>query len=54
MRNRFTSVYLRREFTARAEVPSTLLLWVYVDDGSVVWLNGEEVTRVSVPSRVLR
>ena len=54
MRNRFTSVYLRREFTARAEVPSTLLLRVYVDDGAVVWLNGEEVSRVSVPSGVLR
>ena len=54
MRNRFTSVYLRREFAARAEVPSTLLLRVYVDDGAVVWLNGEEVARVSVPSGVLR
>jgi len=54
MRNQFTSVYLRREFTARDDVSSTLLLRVYVDDGAVVWINGEEVARVSVPSGVLR
>ena len=29
MRNKFTSVYLRREFTARDDVPATLVVRVY-------------------------
>ena len=54
MQNKFTSVYLRREFNVPEDVPLSLLLRVYVDDGAVVWINGEEVARVSVPSGVLR
>ena len=54
IRNKFTSLYLRKEFTAQADVPETLVVRVYVDDGCVVWINGEEVARVSVPSGVLR
>ena len=55
MQNKFTSVYLRRVFDVKAnEIPSRLELRVYVDDGAVVWINGKEVARVSVPGGVLR
>jgi len=55
MQNRFSSVYLRRVFDVEAnEIPSRLALRVYVDDGAVVWINGKEVARVSVPGGVLR
>lgn len=55
MQNQYTSVYLRREFNVVNEkVPSALVIRVYVDDGAVVWINGKEVARVSVPSGPLR
>jgi hypothetical protein len=51
MRNLFSTLYLRNTFTVgRSAIPSELLLRVYVDDGAVVWINGIEVARVSVPS----
>ncbi len=55
MQNKFSSVYLRRMFDVKAnEIPERLALRVYVDDGAVVWINGKEVARVSVPGGVLR
>ena len=50
MQNYFSSVYLRRVFDVSAnEIPARLALRVYVDDGAVIWINGKEVARVSVP-----
>jgi len=55
MQNNFSSVYLRRVFDVKQnEIPVRLALRVYVDDGAVVWINGNEVARVSVPSGELR
>ncbi|GIT04707.1 MAG: hypothetical protein CM1200mP29_01180 [Verrucomicrobiota bacterium] len=55
MQNNFSSVYLRRVFDVSAnEIPARLALRVYVDDGAVIWINGKEVARVSVPGGVLR
>ncbi len=55
MQNNFSSVYLRRVFEVKAnEIPARLALRVYVDDGAVVWINGNEVARVSVPGGELR
>jgi hypothetical protein len=54
MQNNFSSVYLRRVFDVKAgEIPARLVLRVYVDDGAVVWINGKEVARVSVPGGAL-
>jgi hypothetical protein len=50
MKNGYSSVYLRKTFNLNAsEIPSSLLLRIYVDDGAVVWINGTEVARVNVP-----
>ncbi|MEE2947579.1 MAG: lamin tail domain-containing protein [Verrucomicrobiota bacterium] len=55
MQNNFSSVYMRRVFDVKAgEIPARLVLRVYVDDGAVVWINGKEVARVSVPGGALR
>ena len=49
MEDNFTSVYLRHEFqVAAGEVPSMLHLRLYVDDGAIVWLNGNEIARMNV------
>ena len=46
----YQSVYLRHTFTVDdvAALPSELLLKVYVDDGCIVWLNGNEIGRFHV------
>ena len=55
MQNKFSSVYLRRVFDVKAgDIPARLALRVYTDDGAVVWINGREVARVSVPGGTLR
>ena len=55
MQGKFSSVYLRRVFDVKAnEIPAQLALRVYADDGAVVWINGKEVARVSVPGGTLR
>ena len=55
MQGKFSSVYLRRVFDVKAnEIPARLALRVYADDGAVVWINGKEVARVSVPGGTLR
>lgn len=49
MRNQFTTVYLRHEFEVpQGEIPAMLHLRLYVDDGAIVWLNGEEIARQNV------
>ncbi|MFT5409295.1 MAG: hypothetical protein ACI9NC_002016, partial [Verrucomicrobiales bacterium] len=49
MRDNYTTVYLRKTFEVVAgEIPASLLVRVYVDDGAIVWINGIEVARVSV------
>ncbi len=49
MRYNYSTVYLRHSFTVDPqEIPNSLLLRVYADDGAIVWLNGTEVGRVSV------
>lgn len=49
MQNGYTTVYLRKSFTVPADqIPSRLLVRVYCDDGVIVWINGQEVGRVSV------
>jgi hypothetical protein len=54
MQGKFSSVYLRRVFDVKAnEIPARLALRVYADDGAVVWINGKEVARVSVPGGTL-
>ena len=51
MRSNYWSVYLRREFVVDPlEIPQQLRLRLYVDDGAVVWINGQEVERAHVPS----
>ena len=47
MRNKFTSIYLRKTFEISGDdLPSQLLLRVYSDDGAIVWINGKEVARL--------
>ena len=46
MENQYLSLYLRHRFVIDAfNIPDTLTLRVYVDDGCVVWLNGTEIER---------
>ena len=47
MRGSYSSVYLRNSFTL-TELPPALTVRVYADDGGIVWINGQEVARVSV------
>ncbi|NWK54950.1 lamin tail domain-containing protein [Verrucomicrobiaceae bacterium N1E253] len=51
MRNSYQSIFLRHEFTIGVgqTIPSTLLLRAYYDDGCVVYINGQEVKRFSMP-----
>jgi hypothetical protein len=49
MRNNYTSVYLRHQFSiAPGGVPALLHLRLYVDDAAIVWLNGIEIARANV------
>lgn len=49
MRNNHTSIFLRREFEiAEGEVPPKLQLRYLLDDGMVVYINGQEVFRDKV------
>lgn len=51
MRDNYTSVYLRREFTVDPlNIPQQLTLRVYVDDGAIIWINGNELERPHVNS----
>jgi hypothetical protein len=51
MRSGYWSVYFRHEFTLDPlEIPARVLLRIYVDDGCVVWLNGNEIWRPHAPS----
>jgi hypothetical protein len=47
MQNGYTSVYLRNSFDipSAAAMPQELRLRVYVDDGAIIWINGQEVAR---------
>ncbi|MFL2484004.1 MAG: hypothetical protein ACJ0KA_06665 [Verrucomicrobiales bacterium] len=45
----YTSIYLRRKFIVESgKIPSRLLLRTYIDDGSIIWINGHEVARLNV------
>ena len=47
MRDGYTGIYLRREFELPddGDLPSLLMLGIYVDDGAIYWINGVEVHR---------
>lgn len=46
MRNGYSTVFLRHGFTlANPDIPDSLELRLYVDDGAIVWINGTEVAR---------
>ncbi len=51
MRNSYSTVYLRHGFDVDdpGDVPGSLELRLYVDDGAVAWINGTEVARVFAP-----
>jgi hypothetical protein len=47
MQNNYTSVYLRNTFNiADKDHVKTLKLYIYVDDGCIIWINGTEVKRM--------
>jgi hypothetical protein len=48
MRNNYTTVYLRDDFTITGAIPNTLKLSVFVDDGAIIYINGVEVSRLHV------
>ena len=50
MQGGYTSVFLRRTFeiASAADIPSSLKLRAYHDDGCIVWVNGTEIGRFSV------
>ena len=49
MRENYSSIFMRREFTIDPlEIPQNLKLRLYVDDGAIVWINGQEVQRAHV------
>lgn len=48
MRNSYSSIYLRNEFLVVGDPPEELLLRLYVDDGAIVYINGDEVARAHV------
>ncbi|MCB1097842.1 MAG: lamin tail domain-containing protein, partial [Verrucomicrobiae bacterium] len=49
MQNVHTGVFARTTFAvAPGEIPSRLLVRMQVDDGLILWINGEEVTRFKV------
>lgn len=50
MAGRYSSLYLRHEFTAdHPETIGALTFHVLSDDGFVLWLNGKEIARHNVP-----
>jgi len=50
MKNNYSSVFLRREFTVQAPaLVAEATLAAEYDDGFILWINGEEVGRVNVP-----
>ena len=55
MQGNYSTVYLRKTFDIDdpADVSSDWKLRVYVDDGCVVWINGNEVSRLFVPGGTL-
>lgn len=50
MQNSYTSVYFRQDFELAGPVPDTLSLRLYVDDGAIIYINGEEIVRPHVSS----
>ena len=47
MQSNYSTVYLRHEFTVDPlDIPQNLTLRVYVDDGAVIWINGQEIDRL--------
>ena len=51
MRSNYSTVYFRKTFqVASNAIPLSALLRVYVDDGAIVWINGQEVARLHVDS----
>ena len=52
MQNRYTTVYLRNRFQIETaeEMPDTLSLRLFVDDGCILWINGWEIGRYYVSS----
>ncbi|MDR2982669.1 MAG: lamin tail domain-containing protein [Puniceicoccales bacterium] len=47
MQGNYWSIFLRKKFSINpGEVPSAIKLYLRVDDGCVVWINGTEVKRV--------
>ena len=49
MRYSYSTIYTRHSFTLDSDLPNSLELRLYVDDGAIVYINGVEVTRVHVP-----
>ncbi len=50
MRNSYSTIYMRKEFTVPAgSVPKALKVRLHLDDGCVIWLNGTEVHRHLAP-----
>ena len=50
MQRQYTSVFLRKEFEIAPELPQEILLRYLLDDGMVVYVNGNEVFRNNVPA----
>lgn len=51
MQRQYTSVFIRKEFEiAAGEVPQEILLRYLLDDGMVVYVNGNEVFRNNLPA----
>lgn len=53
MRRSYQSIFLRKSFEITEQVPTALLLHLYLDDGAVVWINGTEIARRHVPDGTL-
>lgn len=45
MQGNYTTFYARNTFTVSDSIPNTLKLRLYVDDGIIIYLNGQEVLR---------
>lgn len=51
MRFNYTTVFMRHLFTLGANaIPNTVTLRTYVDDGFILWINGQEVARINAGS----
>lgn len=46
---RIPTYYFRHEFNLDDPMPDALVLWAHLDDGAIVYLNGEEVARLNMP-----